>query len=119
MRSVRKLFVRELDPQRIEEYRKAHAEIWPELVSLYRRCGIIDVSCFLDGSRLAVLLEINPRVFASTREELEAHPVEREWQAWMARLDLNGTRTDEFVEVYRQSDHPMEQADMADRDLRN
>ncbi len=105
MRPDRVLFVRELDPARIHDYRRHHDNVWPELVALYKRCGITEVSCFIGGSRLAVMLETDPEVFPKMKEELEQHPVEQKWQALMKQYDRPGAPGEIFEEVYRQSDH--------------
>lgn len=105
VRTNRILFLRELQPDKVPDYRKAHDEVWPELVALYKRCGIVEVSCLLSGNRLAVFFETDPEVFPSKRTELENDPVEQKWQAWMKTFDLPGCTTSVFEEVYRQSDH--------------
>jgi len=105
MRPDRVLFVRDLDPARIADYRRDHDNVWPELVALYKRCGINEVSCFIGGSRLAVFFETDPAVFPKMREVLAADPIEQKWQAAMAKYDLPGAKAVTFEEVYRQSDH--------------
>jgi len=104
-RVERVLYVRELDPARVAEYRRDHDAIWPDLVALYKRCGITEVSCLLDGSTLAVLFETDPELFRAGRAELESSPVEIAWQEQMKKYDVSGKPTRVFVEVYRQSDH--------------
>jgi L-rhamnose mutarotase len=105
MRTDRVLFVRNLDPDRIADYRRDHDAVWPELVALYRRCGVTEVSCFIGGSRLAVLFETDPEVFPKMRDALAADPVEKKWQALMKNYDVPGAQAETFSEVYRQSDH--------------
>jgi L-rhamnose mutarotase len=97
------LQLRELRPERVADYIRAHDAISPELVALYRKCGIVEISCFLNGSRLAVFMEIQTDLYEQKRAELEAMPLEQEWQARMAEYDAGGLHPELFDEVYRQS----------------
>lgn len=104
-RVERVLYVRELNPLRVAEYRQDHDAIWPDLVALYKRCGITEVSCLLDGSTLAVLFETDSETFQVKRAELESSPVEIAWQSQMKKYDASGKLPRVFSEIYRQSDH--------------
>ena len=41
-----------LDRDRVEEYRKYHAKIWPEIEEAIRQAGICNYSIYLDDDRL-------------------------------------------------------------------
>ena len=46
-----------LDRDRVEEYRKYHAKIWPEIEEAIRQAGICNYSIYLDDDRLFAYLE--------------------------------------------------------------
>jgi L-rhamnose mutarotase len=78
-------FRMQLKPGMVEEYRRRHDEIWPDLADLLHQSGIRDYSIFLDegtGALFAVLRLTDD----NTREVLPDHPVMRRWWDHMAPL---------------------------------
>jgi L-rhamnose mutarotase len=78
-------FRMKLKPGCVDEYRRRHDEIWPELASLLQGSGIYDYSIFLDEETLhlfAVLKLWPDHDIAS----LPKHPVMRRWWDYMAEL---------------------------------
>ena len=69
----------------VDEYRRRHDEIWPELVELLTASGIHDYSIFLDPGTLSLfaVLKLKPD---NTRDALPSHPVMRRWWDYMADL---------------------------------
>lgn len=45
------------DPALIEEYKRHHRSIWPEVVTSIREAGILRMEIYLLGTRLFMLLE--------------------------------------------------------------
>ena len=84
-------FKMQLNPGRLEEYRRRHDEIWPELVELLRRAGISDYSIYLD-EQTNILFGVLMRRTDHTMEDLPAHPVMQKWWAHMA--DIMETQPD-------------------------
>lgn len=75
----------QLYPGKIQEYKRRHDEIWPELATLLREATISDYSIFLDEtthSLFAVLKVEHPGLV----DELPAHPVMKKWWAYMKDL---------------------------------
>ncbi|WP_409934882.1 L-rhamnose mutarotase [Novosphingobium sp. 9] len=74
-----------LKPGNLDEYRRRHDEIWPELAELLHQAGIRNYSIFLDEETLALFavlrLEEN-----NSRETLPDHPVMQRWWEYMAPL---------------------------------
>ena len=72
-----KLFVGQL-----EEYKRRHDEIWPELVSLLKETGINDYSIFLDEETniLFGMLHIDNPALLDT---LPVNPIMQKWWAYM------------------------------------
>jgi L-rhamnose mutarotase len=75
------------DPSVIEEYRRQHQAVWPEVLDRLHACGVQHMRIFMLGRRMFMYLEaddwFDPRVdFARINED----PKSAEWNAWMATL---------------------------------
>jgi L-rhamnose mutarotase len=46
----RSAFVLRIRPDKIEEYVRAHAEVWPEMLDALRGAGIRNYTIFRDGN---------------------------------------------------------------------
>jgi L-rhamnose mutarotase len=73
------------------EYRRRHAEIWPELVAELHAAGILDYRIFLDPENHC-LFAVVTRARSHRMDQLPAQPVVRRWWAMMA--DLMSTEAD-------------------------
>ena len=69
----------------VEEYRRRHDLIWPELVELLRDAGIYDYSIFLDRESLALFAVLKLSA-DNRRDALPEHPLMQRWWAYMADL---------------------------------
>ncbi len=78
-------FKMQLKPGVIDEYRRRHDEIWPELSALLTTSGIHDYSIFLDEATLS-LFAVLKLAEDNDREALPSHPVMQRWWAYMAPL---------------------------------
>jgi len=74
-----------LKPGTIDEYRRRHDAIWPELADAISQAGIYDYSIFLDEETLALFAVLKLRD-DNTRETLPDQPVMRRWWDHMADL---------------------------------
>ncbi len=74
-----------------DEYRKRHAAIWPELVTLLHDAGVSDYSIHLDAES-NILFGVLWRRDDHGMEDLRKHPVMQRWWAHMA--DLMETHAD-------------------------
>jgi L-rhamnose mutarotase len=84
-------FVLCLKPGMADEYRRRHAEIWPEMLAALRASGIVHYEIFLD--------EAEGRVFGYRLRDRRVpvpaaeDPVILRWRAHMADvLEMNGDR---------------------------
>lgn len=70
-----------LDPERVEEYRRYHAKIWPEIEEAIQQAGIRNYSIYLDGAQLFAYLEYHgpDDEFDQRMEALAEAPRMREW----------------------------------------
>lgn len=78
-------FKMQLKPGVLDEYRKRHDEIWPELSALLTESGIYDYSIFLDEQTLSLFAVLRVRA-DNNRSALPEHPVMQRWWAYMAPL---------------------------------
>lgn len=70
---------------RYEEYRAAHARIWPEIEAAIRAAGIANYSIFhREGLLFAYFEYVGPEAeYAERMRALAAAPRMREWWDWM------------------------------------
>ncbi|RDE07216.1 L-rhamnose mutarotase [Sphingomonas aracearum] len=78
-------FKMQLKPGVVDEYRRRHDEIWPELSALLTEAGIHDYSIFLDEDTLSLFAVLKADE-NSTRDQLPDHPVMKRWWDHMAPL---------------------------------
>ncbi|WP_281245768.1 L-rhamnose mutarotase [Amycolatopsis marina] len=84
-------FLLKVRPDRMEEYRRRHAEVWPEMLAALRETGWRNYSLFLAPDGLLVgYLETDD--FDAALAGMAATEVNARWQAEMAPFfeDLDG-----------------------------
>ncbi|TXT34502.1 MAG: L-rhamnose mutarotase [Comamonadaceae bacterium] len=74
-----------LNPGCVDEYKRRHDAIWPELSQLLKEVGISDYSIYLDEPR-HVLFAVLRRTPGHTMDTLPNHPVMQRWWAYMADI---------------------------------
>ena len=76
---------------KVDEYKRRHDEIWPELVALLKETGISEYSIFLDetGETLFGVLKVTQ---IEKMDELPANEVMKKWWAYMS--DIMETNAD-------------------------
>ncbi len=74
-----------LKPGVVDEYRRRHDAIWPELSALLTESGIHDYSIFLDEETLS-LFAVLKLADDNRRDALPDQPVMQRWWAYMAPL---------------------------------
>jgi L-rhamnose mutarotase len=88
-------FTLQVHPDRLVEYRRRHAQVWPEMLEALRAAGWHDYSLFLrdDGLLVGYLMTED---FAAARAAMDATDVNARWQAEMGGFfqDLPGGRPD-------------------------
>lgn len=88
-------FLLKVRRDRLEEYRRRHRDVWPDMLAALRETGWHNYSLFLrDDGLLVGYLETSD--FAAAREAMARTDVNARWQAEMAPFfeDLDG-RPDE------------------------
>lgn len=80
----RSAFVLRVRPGKVEEYVRAHREVWPELLDAIRAAGIRNYTIFRDGERMFGYFEADDLAAAGRR--LAGEEVSARWQDAMAEL---------------------------------
>jgi L-rhamnose mutarotase len=78
-------FKMKLKPGVVEEYKRRHDEIWPELAKVIRDAGISDYSIFLD-EETNTLFAFQRQAEKNAAGDLPRNPVVRKWWDYMAPL---------------------------------
>ena len=78
-------FTLQVDPLRLEEYRRRHAAVWPDMLAALRDAGWHDYSLFLRDDGLLVGYFLAESVEAAVAA-MEATEVNARWQAEMAQF---------------------------------
>ncbi len=68
-----------IKPKKLEEYKKYHDEIWPEIVDMIRRCHIRNYSIFHKDGFLFAYFEYVGHDFEADMAKMAADPRTREW----------------------------------------
>jgi L-rhamnose mutarotase len=90
-------FTLQVKPERLEEYRRRHAHVWPEMLAALRECGWHDYSLFLreDGLLVGYLMAED---FDAALAAMDATEVNGRWQAEMSDFFEQG-RPDQAMHV--------------------
>ena len=75
--------VNRIRPGRGEEYRKYHAEVWPEVLQMIRECNIANYSIYSKDDLLFSYFEYHGNDFRRDMAKMAAHPKTQEWWALM------------------------------------
>lgn len=65
--------------ERLEEYKKYHAEVWPEIASKIKECNIQNYSIYYKDGLLFAYFEYVGNNFNADMEKMAADPKTREW----------------------------------------
>tara|TARA_B100001996_G_scaffold292867_1_gene233068 strand:- start:213 stop:551 length:339 start_codon:yes stop_codon:yes gene_type:complete len=72
------------DPKLIEEYKKYHKRVWPEITQSLIDSGIISAEIYNISNRLTMILEVNSDFsFEKKRVMDENNPKVKEWEKLM------------------------------------
>ena len=93
-------FTLQVRPEMLDEYRRRHAAVWPEMLEALRDAGWRDYSLFLRSDGLLVGYFLTEDLDAA-RAAMSATDVNARWQAEMAPffVDLPGGRPDTRMQV--------------------
>ena len=75
------------DPALIDEYRKYHENIWPEITQSLKGCGIEDLEIYLLGTRMFTIMEVSQSFsFEKKAKADEQNPKVQAWEQLMWRF---------------------------------
>ena len=89
-----------LKPDKLEEYKEFHRNVWPELQQVYREAGITQISCCLHGTQLLIFTEYDDAIYPAAKAALAQNEVELRWAALMRPLADPDWKSVEFEEVF-------------------
>ena len=90
-------FAMQLKPGNVEEYKRRHDEIWPELVTELQAAGVRDYVIYLD-TRTGTLYAGQKLTEHNTADQLARTTIVKKWWAFMA--DLMETNPDNSPVVH-------------------
>lgn len=92
----RHCFVLQVKPERLDEYKERHKQVWPEMLDALRETGWRNYSLFLRADGLLVGY-VECEDFEASRAAMLEREVNARWQAEMREffLDLGGAGADE------------------------
>lgn len=64
---------------RLEEYKRYHAAVWPEILDMIRQCNIRNYSIFYKDGRLFAYFEYTGNDFDADMAKMAADPKTQEW----------------------------------------
>lgn len=84
-------FILLIRPGQVEEYKRRHAEIWPEMRAALRKYSLVHYSIYLLKDERQVLIHVLRR--GSPHDGAPEEPVILRWRAYMADvLEMDGDR---------------------------
>ena len=84
-------FKMHLNAGQLQEYKRRHDDIWPELVNLLKDAGISDYSIYLDEDT-HILFGVLLRTADHKMDELPLQPIMKKW--WSHMGDIMQTNPD-------------------------
>ena len=70
-------------PEKIEQYKKYHAAVWPEVLAMITRCNIRNYSIFLKDNQLFAYYEYVGKDYKADMEKMARDRKTQEWWAIM------------------------------------
>ena len=72
-----------IKPGQLENYRKYHASVWPEVLDMIRKCNMQNYSIFHKDGMLYAYFEYTGNDFEADMAKMAADPKTQEWWAIM------------------------------------
>lgn len=86
------------DPEMIQKYVEAHANVWPEIIEGQRKVGILDMQIYRKGRALFMIMDtVDDFDFERDMAHLATLPRQSEWEAYVAQFQgcATNARSDE------------------------
>jgi L-rhamnose mutarotase len=75
--------VNRVKPEKLEEYKRYHARVWPEILDMIRKCDIRNYSIYHKDGFLFSYFEYHGKDFKASMAKMAADPKTQEWWAVM------------------------------------
>jgi L-rhamnose mutarotase len=75
-------------PEKLAEYTKYHAAVWPEIQEMIRACNIRNYSIYHKDGYLFSYFEYWGSDFQADMDKMAAHPKTQEWWAIMKPMQI-------------------------------
>ena len=92
-------FLLEVKKDKIDEYKKIHANVWPDMFEALRRCGWHNYSLFMHNDGTLFGYFETPHDLQTAIEAMNNEDINTKWQNMMAPFfeSPNGARADEIL----------------------
>ncbi len=92
-------FILKVKKEKINEYKKVHDAVWPEMKEALSRTGWHNYSLFIRDDGLLFGYFETPNDFDTALAGMEDEPINEQWQAAMSKYfeSLGGKRADESM----------------------
>jgi L-rhamnose mutarotase len=70
-------------PEKLEEYKAYHVQVWPEVLAMIRQCNIRNYSIYHKDGYLFGYFEYHGNDFAADMAKMAADPTTQKWWAIM------------------------------------
>jgi len=77
-----------IHPHRLDEYKRYHAAVWPDVLKTIRDCNIRNYSIFHKDGQLFAYFEYHGADFAADMAKMSADPKTQEWWAIMQPIQI-------------------------------
>ena len=104
----------QVDPEHLDEYREAHAAVWPQLLEALRDAGWQNYSLFLREDGLLIGY-VEADDLAAAQAKVAQTEVNARWQAAMAKLFSSESAPDEAWELVPEVFNLEDQLEQAER----
>lgn len=75
------------DPELIEKYVEAHANVWPEVQEGIKEVGILDMQIYIKGNRLFMIVDtVDDFDWKKDNARLAKLPMQDKWEAYVAQF---------------------------------
>lgn len=68
-----------LNPEKYEEYKKLHADVWPDVLKMISECNIRNYSIYHKDNTLFAYFEYTGTDFEADMKKMAADPVTQRW----------------------------------------
>lgn len=75
-----------IKPEAIEQYKRYHAQVWPEVLDMIRQCNIRNYSIYLKDNWLFGYYEYHGADHDADMRKMAAHPKTQEWWSIMGPM---------------------------------